>query len=325
MRTTLRLLIKTHRFELIAIVIACVVLAGGELFMSHQLESVAIPRECLFNVGGGPQVAVPDPVLDEACQAKRDAFYPLDQQASEILAFGAVLPVLAGMLLGVAVVGRELETGTASLAWTLSRSRRRWFLTRALLLGAIVAALLFLPALAAEVLEHARYPLLEPSSSLLDGGVRGPVFVLRGVVAFALGVVAGAILGRQLPALIVAIALSLALLLGFETGVGSWQRSLAEWRPAALELSAADLTYDQQYQDRATGTLVQQQDVLAGAPQLNGGPDEAWIDQHYQLVSLVVPGSRHGLIVAAETAALGGLTLLLLGAGLLIVDRRRPA
>jgi ABC-type transport system involved in multi-copper enzyme maturation permease subunit len=324
MHTTLRLLIKTHRFELIAIVIACVVLAGGELFLSHQLEAVAIPRQCLFGVGSGPQLVAPDPALDDACQAKRDAFYPLDQQASEILAFGAVLPVVAGMFLGVAVVGRELETGTASLAWTLGRSRRRWFLTRALLLGAIVAAVLSLPALAAEVLEHARYPLLEPSSSLLDSGVRGPVLILRGVVAFATGVVAGAILGRQLPALIVTIALSLAVLLGFETGVGSWQRSLAEWRPAALELSAADLTYDQQYQDRVTGAFVQQQDVLASAPQVNGGPDDVWIDQHYLLVSLVVPGSRYGLIVAGETAALGGLTFLLLSFGLLIVDRRRP-
>jgi ABC-type transport system involved in multi-copper enzyme maturation permease subunit len=324
MRTLFRLLIKAHRFELIAITLACLALAGGELFLSHQLEAVEIPRQCLFSVGSGPQLEAPDPALDPACQVKRDAFYPLDQNASEILAFGAVMPVLAGMLLGVAVVGRELETGTASLAWTLSRSRRRWYLTRALLLGAIVAGVLFIPALTAEVLERARYPLLEPSSSLNDGGVRGPIFVERGLVAFAVGIVAGAILGRQLPALIVTIALSLVVLLGFETGVGSWERSLAEWRPAAEDLSAADLSYDQQYQDRVTGALVDQQIVWANAPQVNGGPDDAWIGQHYILVSLVLPGNRYGLIVMGETAALGGLTFLLLGAGLLIVDRRRP-
>ena len=333
MRTILRILIKTYRFELIAITLACLALAGGEIVVSSQLDAVALPKECQFNQSFGPygqvQVATPAPTLDPAteaaCELKQTAYYEVDQRATELLGFGTVLPILAGILLGVAVVGRELESGTASLAWTLSRSRRRWYLTRAALLALILGAVLFIPGLAANVLEHARLPQIDPAASFNDGGERGLVFVMRGVLTYALGVVAGAVLGRQLPAVIVTIALTLALFTGFEISVVRWERSLAEWRTPDTNGNAADLQFDQQFRDRATGQIADQNDVINNAPQSSqGGPDFDWINTHYEYVSLVVPGSRYGFVVASESAALGAATILLLGFGLLVVNRRRP-
>ena len=330
MRTTIRILFKTFRFELIAIGLGCLVLAGGELVLHAQLEAVALPAECLQTQTsfGQQEIFSPgpsDPAVETACEIKRTAFYEVDQHASEIIGFGSMLPVLAGILLGVAVVARELEAGTASLAWTLSRSRRRWYLTRALLLAAILTGILFVPALAADFMEHARQPLVDPAASFDNGALRGPIFVFRGVLTYGIAVVTGAILGRQLPAVIVTLALTLAVIIGFETAVVRWERSIAEWVPSGANLSSADLMFDLQFRDRATGVIADQNDVINGAPQSNdGGPDFDWINSHYEYVSLVVPGSRYGYVVAAETGAMGAITIVLLGFGMLVVNRRRP-
>ena len=333
MRTTLRILLKTYRFELIAIALACLALAGAEIVVRGQLDAVALPAECQFSQSFGPFgqqiVATPAPTLDPlteaACEVKQTAYYEIDQRATELLGFGTILPILAGILLGVAVVGRELESGTASLAWTLSRSRRRWYLTRAVLLALILGLLLFIPGLAANVLEHARQPKVDPGSSFNDGGERGPVFAMRGVLTYALGVVAGAVLGRQLPAVIVTIALTLVVFTGFETSVVRWERTLADWRPADTNGNVADLTFDEEFRDRATGQVADQNEVMNSAPQASqGGPDFDWINSHYEYVVLVLPGSRYGSVVAAESGALGAATILLLGFGMLVVNRRRP-
>jgi len=332
MRTTIRLLVKTFRFELIAITLACLALAGAELVLATQLDGVALPAGCQFNQtisfdqGFATQLPGPtsDPSAVDPCQDKLAAFYAIDDHAALVMGFGAALPVLAGILIGVAVIGREIEAGTASLAWTLSRSRRRWFLTRAFLIGAILAGVLMAPALAANALEHARRPLVDPWSSFNDSGIRGPVLVMLGLLTYAVALVTGAIVGRQLPAVIVTLALILAVILGYEDGLRQWELSLAEWRPAATSSYDVDLVFDQGYRDRTSAAIVDQNSVMAAAPQVDGVPDGAWIDARYEAVALVVPGNRYGSIVAGEAVALGSATLALLGLGLLVVSRRRP-
>jgi hypothetical protein len=328
MRTTIRLLLKTYRFELIAITLVCLALTGTELYLTTQLNGLALPKECQFDqnvsVDQGFGTQPPDQALADSCQAKVSAFYETDQHAAEIMGVGAAVPVLAGILIGVAVVGRELESGTVSLAWTLSRSRRRWYLTRALLIGAILGGILLVPASAANILEHARQPLVDPGSSFADDGLRGPLIVMLGLLTYALAVVAGAVVGRQLPAVIVGLVLTVAAILAFENGATRWQASLAEWQPAVSSRYSIDIILDEGYRDRTTGMIVDQNTVLNAAPQLDGGPDGTWIDAHYESIARVVPGSRYGLVVTAESVALGGATLVLLGLGLLVVNGRRP-
>jgi len=325
MRTTLRLLLKIHRFEVVAVVLACILLAGADLFLANQLDAAALPAACVFVPGSGPQPPVAGSAQDLDCQARNDALDALQGKTTEALGFGAALPILAGILLGVAVVGRELETGTASLAWTLGRSRTRWFVTRCLALAAILGIALALPALAANVLEGARQPQVDPGSSFADSGVRGSVFVLRGVMSFGVGVVAGALIGRQLPALIVALALAVIVLVGFEAGVSNWKMALAVWRPDSSSTSGAgSLLFNQAYRDRATTALVDENSVNQLAPQVNGGADSDWINAHYELVDLILPGDQYHLVDTGESAALGAVALLFLGAGLIVVNRRSP-
>jgi hypothetical protein len=325
MRTALRLLLKTHRFELIAIMLACVGLAGGDLFLGSRLTSVALTPDCVYvpaQVSTDPQQP---PNFPQACIAQQEAFFALDAHVTEILGFGAALPLLAGIVLGVSVVARELESGTAALAWTMSRSRRRWLLARVIPLAAALSVLLLIPALAADVLEHARQPLVDPGASFNDAGLRGPVFVARGVLAFAIGVVTGSIVGRQLPALIVALFASLVVLVGGELGIGRWEQALGSWRPVVtVGQHSGAATFGEMYLDKATGALVDGSAVFAAAPLVQGGTDSAWIEAHYDLVALVLPGAAYGIVVAGETVVLGGLAVAGLGLAMLVVDRRRP-
>jgi hypothetical protein len=130
----------------------------------------------------------------------------------------ALAPALLGAFLGAPLVARELETGSYRLAWSQSVPRRRW-----------LASKLALTAGAAALSVGAASLAVSWWSAPLDGAVsqtRGglpdhltPVtFAMRGVVpvayaAFAvvLGVTAGAVLRRTLPAMAVTLALYAAV------------------------------------------------------------------------------------------------------------------
>ena len=60
------------------------------------------------------------------------------------------LSFAAGLFLGVPVVARELERGTARLAWSLAPSRMRWYLARLLPLLVLLAIVTFLAGIAAD-------------------------------------------------------------------------------------------------------------------------------------------------------------------------------
>ncbi len=57
----------------------------------------------------------------------------------EALPFLGLVPVAIGVFWGAPLLGREFEAGTSRLAWTQSVSRRRWILTRLIVLGGLVA------------------------------------------------------------------------------------------------------------------------------------------------------------------------------------------
>ena len=67
--------------------------------------------------------------LSSACQT---GIFPwLNRVARLSLAIVPVFPIVAGLLAGGPIVARELENGTARLAWSLGPSRLRWFVQRA--------------------------------------------------------------------------------------------------------------------------------------------------------------------------------------------------
>ena len=127
----------------------------------------------------------------------------------------AGLPALAGLFVGAPLLARELEHGTHRLAWTQGVTRRRWLLSKTALLA---AATLAAGAIASALVMWWRGPFdtLEGRMSPSGFDVEGFVVPAYALFALAVGVLAGLLLRRTVPAmtatLVVFVATRLAVL-----------------------------------------------------------------------------------------------------------------
>ncbi|HEX4832041.1 MAG TPA: ABC transporter permease [Trebonia sp.] len=116
------------------------------------------------------------------------------------------LPALLGAFWGAPLVARELETGTFRLAWTQSVTRQRWLAVKLALTGVAAMALTGLLSL---IVTWWSSPLDRVNLSRLSPGMfgeRGLAPVGYTAFAFALGVAAGALIRRTVPAMAVTLA-----------------------------------------------------------------------------------------------------------------------
>ena len=133
------------------------------------------------------------------------------------------LPALIGAFVGAPILAREIETGTFRYAWTQGFGRRRWTVAKLVLVGVAVAAIAgafsvlvswyYQPYLASG--DGAVYSSPSPlSPGLFD--LRGVAFPAWTLVVFAMGALAGTLIRRIVPAIVVALAAyaGLALLAG---------------------------------------------------------------------------------------------------------------
>jgi hypothetical protein len=136
------------------------------------------------------------------CQALGQAIVSHDKLMQNLL--GPILlavPALIGMFWGAPLLGRELESGTYRLAWTQSVSRTRWLAIKILLVGTASVA-------AAEIVSLMvtwwSSPIDHVNMNRLTPGVfdrRGIVAIGYAAFAFTLGLTAGAVIRRTLPAM----------------------------------------------------------------------------------------------------------------------------
>lgn len=120
---------------------------------------------------------------------------PLPDAAS-----GLPLPVLFGLFLGAPPLAREYESGTYRFTFTQGAGRTRWLVTKIGLLTLLTLG----STTAFTVLVMSWYAPLVPVDGRIGQGIQeiyGPVFVARAVFALALGVLAGAVLRRVVPAI----------------------------------------------------------------------------------------------------------------------------
>jgi hypothetical protein len=108
-----------------------------------------------------------------------------------------LLPVLLGVFWGAPLIAREVEQGTHRLAWTQSVTRRRWTVTKVVIVGSV--AVLLSSAFSAVLWWWADPLVGGPSVKRFTYGIfdlLGVVPVAYTLFAVALGVAAGVVLQR---------------------------------------------------------------------------------------------------------------------------------
>lgn len=116
-----------------------------------------------------------------------------------------MVPAVLGIFFGAPLVAHELESGTSQYAWTQTVTRARWLTVKAGWL--LLAAAVWGGAVAALVTWWSG-----PRNALLQNALQANTFDMQGLVpvgysvfATALGIAAGAVLRRTLPAVAIVI------------------------------------------------------------------------------------------------------------------------
>ena len=315
-----RLCLRLQRFEIGAVVVLIGLLVAAAAIVSFHLTALVPDASCFGIWFSGSQ-----PPGTAVCGGAISEFFVVDAgQASRVMLLFSVAPVLVGLLLGAPLVAREIEAGTAPLAWSLSGSRLRWLALRLTPMLLLVVALLCIAGLASQVLLSARQPWVPNGETFLDPAGHGFVIVTRGVAAFLLSVAIGAIVGRQLPAVIVAAAILAA---GFSVGEIARTRWLYDTAvrtpltepisptgmPGAAIFGSASRTFD--------GRVISDEEALSLMP---AGEDPAtWMADNFEGVYLAVPGDRYRDWVLVESAVLVASWPMALAVTSAVVRRKR--
>ena len=140
-----------------------------------------------------------------------------------MLSTGIILlaPAVIGLFWGAPLIARELETGTAALAWNQSVTRTRWLAVKLAVGGltamAVTEALCLMQTWWAAPISQAvadgagRRRRLQGRFSQLNFATHGITPLGYAAFAFALGVTAGALIRRTIPAMAVTLAIFAAL------------------------------------------------------------------------------------------------------------------
>jgi hypothetical protein len=141
--------------------------------------------------------------------------------ANNILgAVGLAVPGLIGMFWGAPLAAREFETGTFRLAWTQGVTRVRWLAAKIAVAGAAAIAAGELFSLMvnwwASPIHEANAGYNPFTSSSFHAGVAPAAYT---AFAFALGVTAGLVIRRTVPAMAVTLALFTAVMIVFPVWV----------------------------------------------------------------------------------------------------------
>lgn len=304
-RTWLRIV----RFELISVgilgaaALLCLVLAANlGIFFDA-------PAACLANPEASPECLLHGEAIG--------AFQSARQNLAGLGLVGvAALPILAGLVVGISIVGREIDQRTTQFAWSVAPSRRRWLVVRLAPPAIALFSVSLVAGLGADALLRLVPLGIDPAGSFEAMASRG--VVPAGIAVSVLGgsLLIGAVIGRVLPALLLALALAGAATYAFGNVNARWLDHETILVPVLAERAGREV--DQRFLT-PDGTLI--------------GFDEAYARFGFEDPILQDPARTLVVLNPAEIAGLASLRLALLhlAAGLLlmtlafaVVERRRP-
>jgi hypothetical protein len=223
--------LKQHRFEVGVAVVAAVVAGLIGLSIALRINALGVPKACLdaavASQDGSGVTADCLAMVREGAGILGETF--LTGEGTIALSIMGVLPFLLGLLGGVPIVAREIEARTAQTAWSLNGSRSRWLGRQVAPIAVVLGISMAFAAIVAIPVADASVAWGLGASSLI--GLHGPLALVRAFAAFGIGLAVGALLGRALPAFVIGVALSFALLVGTGLARESWMRSL---EPSAI-------------------------------------------------------------------------------------------
>jgi hypothetical protein len=272
------------------------------------------------------------------CRFAFGNFHDTYGNAGPVGALMVFVPGLIGAFIGAPLLARELETGTYRYAWTQGVGRLRWLL-----------ALIIPGALGAAAVAGAFGLLISwYNQPLVATGIvqrlHETVFPVTGVaiaawtlLAYGLGVTAGVVIRRVVPAIIAGLAAWTGLaFLGAHARQFDYQAPIASSR---LQFDSRNLQVGQWWTHGANPAHVGQGQLnqvlqAAGAPTFTGGSVEAkpggptidpvqYLLHHgYLQWTAYQPANRYWTFQGIEAAWLVVLSLLLLTATVWFVRRR---
>jgi ABC-type transport system involved in multi-copper enzyme maturation permease subunit len=231
-----------------------------------------------------------------------------------------VFPFIAGLLIGVPLVARELEGGTARLAWSLGPSRLRWFIQRAVPSLALVGLAALLIGLTADALFRTTHPAMNLDQSFVGFRGRGLLIAIEALVVTSIAIALGSIIGRLVPTFI----LSLILAVGIGVAVDKVESQLLHGETLVSDNFFWDGT--NMFVDSAfrlpDGTIATWEELVVLRPEVEMmGFDE---NSGIMPVVLYIPGARYHDIERREALVLTGIAGLFVAAAAVVVVRRRP-
>jgi hypothetical protein len=274
---------------------------------------------------------------------RADGAYPVLYAMGVIVMY--LVPAIIGMFWGAPLLTRELEDGTYRLAWTQSITRTRWLAVKLGLLGVTAMVITGLFSL---IINWWASPLDQAAglgSPILANRMMPVMFTAHGIVpigyaafAFALGVTAGALIGRTVPAMAVTIVIFAAVQLIMPNLVRphlippartnvAVSTSYVNWvpdgngllitgkaaLPGAWVLSTAGHVY--------TGPAIKVLRTCYNGPTSTPACGSAFASLHAQLLVTYQPASRYWPLQGYETAIALALALALAGTCLWKVRR----
>jgi ABC-type transport system involved in multi-copper enzyme maturation permease subunit len=222
-------------------------------------------------------------VASTRCQQVNVVVGTFDRLLELIGTILVALPALIGAFWGAPLISRELESGTHRLAWTQSVTRTRWLAVK---LGVVGAASVAATGLLSLMVTWWSAPIDRADSNRFGAGLFGERNITPlgyAAFGFVLGVGAGLLIRRTLPAMAATLGVFLGVRIGFTYLV----------RPYLLTPKHLSLPLGRVVQGFGS-TNDGPTSLFAGPPNL---PD-AWVYS-----TRIVDGSGHGLTSVIATNA----------------------
>jgi hypothetical protein len=317
---------RQRRGEVLGVALMLVIVAAVGIPMGLHLHQVAATYNADNCAGANPGIG---------CSAASDAYNSVSRLLSGILPWISFLPGLLGVFVGAPLISRELEEGTWRLAWSQSVTRWRWL--RAQLSGAGLVVLAGSVVLTG-IFMWWLIPMDDINGRFVNNGfdTYGLVPVGWSLLAFAIGVLAGVLLRRVVPAMAATLGTYLAIRLpveylirphylpavtlwgtppGYSLPPGDWWLSQQAVAPHSHRvLSANEFDQLQHLARSASGGLHSSSE---NAAQLVQGIDHYMSTHGYTQVFTYQPAGRFWAFQGIEA----GICLLLASVALFVASR----